>query len=176
MLDYIKYEDTYLFIARQVCEKLGYKMTTANISHLLSTHCPDSKHSSYYGVKPNKARTNSVLLTLDEVLILCSIQGNDSSDTLQWLQQEEFEVKIVNNVRDEVSFGSTIVDAMFKNYTIIRQKPVLKYRIDFYIPELNIAVEFDEEQHHTKSGKEADERREFEIKQEIGCTFIRVPH
>lgn len=100
---------------------------------------------------------------------------------LQWIgassiKSEGVEVRVTKAERAEITFGNSVVDKMFTNYTIIRQYIVLNYRIDFYIPELNIAVEYDEPQHMTPEHKVADALREAEIKRELGCTFIRVPH
>lgn len=83
---------------------------------------------------------------------------------------------VVKPKRAEDEFGTCIVDKMFANYTVVRQYQVLNYRIDFYIPELNIAVEYDEHQHKRVKIEEADAIREAEIKRELGCVFIRVPH
>ena len=54
-----------------------------------------------------------------------------------------------------------------------RQFNVLKYRIDFYIPSLNIAIEYDENNHNNYSYDE-HEGRQIKIEKEIGCRFIRV--
>lgn len=48
-----------------------------------------------------------------------------------------------------------------------------KYRIDYYIPSLNIAIEYDENEHKGYSYDE-HEGRQIEIEKEIGCRFIRV--
>jgi very-short-patch-repair endonuclease len=55
---------------------------------------------------------------------------------------------------------------------IDKQLSVLRYRVDFYIHNLNLAIEYDEEYHTYQ--KEYDELREKEIKDTLGCTFIRI--
>ena len=55
----------------------------------------------------------------------------------------------------------------------INQYTVLNYRIDYYIPNLNIAIEYDENDHKNYS-YEAQEGRQKEIEKELGCRFIRV--
>ena len=47
------------------------------------------------------------------------------------------------------------------------------YRIDYYIPSLNIAIEYDENDHKHYSYDE-HEGRQIKIEKEIGCRFIRV--
>ena len=58
---------------------------------------------------------------------------------------------------------------------LLRQYRVLgKYRIDGYDPVNNIAYEIDEEQHLTMSNIKADRIREEEIREELGCKFVRI--
>lgn len=54
-----------------------------------------------------------------------------------------------------------------------RQYRVLKYRIDYYIPSLQIAIEYDENNHSYYS-YDSEEGRQKEIENELGCRFIRV--
>ena len=54
----------------------------------------------------------------------------------------------------------------------IMQYKVLNYRIDMYLPQYNIAIEYDEREHLYK--KEKDAKRELEIKQILKCTFLRI--
>ena len=80
----------------------------------------------------------------------------------------------INSRRPEISFGEELKDYLNElNYSVITQKSVLKYRIDFYIPELNIAIEYDEEQH--KYNTEKDNKRQNEIQNILKCKFIRIP-
>ena len=59
--------------------------------------------------------------------------------------------------------------------TFKRQYPLFggKYRIDAYIEELNIAIEYDENA-HSNYPYEKEEGRQKEIEKELGCKFIRV--
>ena len=58
---------------------------------------------------------------------------------------------------------------------LIRQYFVCdKYRIDGYDPVNNIAYEVDEEQHFTSRHQAADRKREEEIRDELGCEFVRI--
>ena len=56
---------------------------------------------------------------------------------------------------------------------IDRQYRVGKYRIDGYISELNIAIEYDENNHKNYS-YEAQEERQKKIEKILNCQFIRV--
>ena len=85
---------------------------------------------------------------------------------------EQLGVDVVRN-RREYNFDEDIINNLFSGYTIERQKPVLdgKYKIDWYIPELNLAIEFDED-HHKYQGQEDMERKRL-IEKELGCKFVR---
>lgn len=77
-----------------------------------------------------------------------------------------------DEARREFVFGRDIVFNMFSEYQIHSQYPVLgKYRIDWYIPELKLAIEFDEAHHGYQS--EQDKIRQAEIERELGCKFVR---
>ena len=60
------------------------------------------------------------------------------------------------------------------NIEVIKQYYVDGYKIDFYIPSKNIAVEYDEQQH--KHQIKQDEEREEYIKSKLNCKFIRCDY
>jgi len=51
----------------------------------------------------------------------------------------------------------------------------LGYWVDYYEPNLNIVIEYDDKSHNLKSKKERDARRQQEIEQHLGCKFYRIP-
>lgn len=55
----------------------------------------------------------------------------------------------------------------------IRQFKVGKYKIDYYLPSLNIAIEYDENKHKNYTYEQQELRQKI-IKRELGCSFIRV--
>ena len=55
---------------------------------------------------------------------------------------------------------------------IERQKRMIGYFLDGYIPELNLAIEIDEDWHNNR--KERDAIRQKEIEEELGCNFLRI--
>lgn len=64
---------------------------------------------------------------------------------------------------------------VFKNITgFIPEYPVLKYRVDYYFPEINLCVEFDEPHHNEPKNLISDISREADIKSHLKCTFIRI--
>lgn len=76
--------------------------------------------------------------------------------------------------RKEISFLDMLEESLKPfNITGVRQYNILGYRIDYYIPSLNIAIEYDENGHKNYS-YEKHEGRQKEIESELGCRFIRV--
>lgn len=73
------------------------------------------------------------------------------------------------NPRFEYKFGD-LLRQMFPSEIIISQYKILTYKIDFFMPELNIIIEYDEEQH--KYSKEKDHKRINEIKDELNRMII----
>ena len=87
---------------------------------------------------------------------------------VKWIETGE---KYAEFYREEVDFGNILSHSFSGVLTFINQYSVMSYFIDFYCPELNIAIEFDEEHH--KMTKDYDKKRQLEIEGEINCEFIR---
>lgn len=82
---------------------------------------------------------------------------------------------IHTNTRFEISFLEMLEQGLEElNVTGIRQYNVNGKRIDFYIPEYKLAVEYDEAQHYTAANQKLDLERQKMIEKEIGCTFVRL--
>lgn len=79
--------------------------------------------------------------------------------------------------RFEYSFKECLINTLDgMNIEVECQKAMFdgKYRIDFYIPQYNLAIEYDEEQHKYKI--EEDHIRQIEIEKELGCKTIRLDY
>ena len=78
------------------------------------------------------------------------------------------------NQRKEILFLDKLEKTLKPfNLTGIRQYNILNYRIDYYISQLNMAIEYDENGHADYT-YEQHEGRQKEIEKELGCKFIRV--
>lgn len=94
-------------------------------------------------------------------------------DTYEKLSDSKVDTFIIP-IREEDHFVSLLEDTLkLFNISGIRQYSVLNYRIDYYIPELNIAIEYDEN-NHSNYTYEQHEGRQKKIEKELGCRFIRV--
>lgn len=77
-----------------------------------------------------------------------------------------------SNIPNELYFKESLFET-FKslNIEVIHQFQIDIYRVDFYIPEYNVVIEYDEDYH--KSTYYQDILRENKIKEKINCSFIR---
>jgi very-short-patch-repair endonuclease len=93
-----------------------------------------------------------------------------SPNKAQLLQELGYEI---TRHRKEFAFGADIVENLFSEYAIIEQLPVLggKYRIDWYIPELKLAIEYDESRHGFREKEDLCRQQAIEV--ELGCRFLR---
>lgn len=85
------------------------------------------------------------------------------------------ENKIICNEREEISFINELTIVLkelgFKN--LIKQYKCLNYKIDLYLPNENIVIEYDENNHRYYS-YDNQELRQLRIKNQLRCKFIRV--
>jgi hypothetical protein len=81
---------------------------------------------------------------------------------------------------NELNYFIPYVKNILPTYDIIEQYPVndekgvIKYYIDLYVPELDVAIEYDEERHFTPKHMILDDIRQSYIEETIGCEFIRI--
>ena len=75
-----------------------------------------------------------------------------------------------NSTLSEVLLWKCIQKKKVKGYAFLRQKPLLDYIVDFYSPELNLAIEVDGSVH--EYAELEDQKRQNELEQ-YGVHFIR---
>lgn len=185
-------EMEWVFFGREVVEALEYDLRKA---HGYTKYI--SKYCSYDEIIKVKAKELKELLTYNnpaEGLFKIGRKG-------EWLITESGVVRLIgnSNILSEVEKES-LIDLLNSNkmkYIVlkstkeinfidklekvlepldikgVKQYQVMdnKYRIDYYIPKFNLAIEYDENNHIYYKH---DEDREKEIKQELNCEFIRV--
>lgn len=106
--------------------------------------------------------------------IINSAKTINSNVKINILKNLKLDDKIDLLARKEIEFLSKLEESISPfNLKGINQYTVLNYKIDYYIPDLNIAIEYDENDHRNYSYK-AHEGRQKEIEKELGCRFIRI--
>ena len=82
--------------------------------------------------------------------------------------------KLFVSVRKEYQFQDLLVELLSGIVTIKPQYVLQGYIIDFYIPEFNLGIEYDEDSHNSEKHKLADINRQEELEQSTGICFIRI--
>lgn len=164
-----------MFVGADVARALGY----SNASKAIGDHCrrPVKRRIPHPQCEEQTVEVN--IITQGDVLMLIDRSRTVTSDykrgLIQWLQQcGVIDDSMVVTSRKEIEFVDSLEKTLEPfDLTIEKQYRVLSYRIDFYIKELNLAIEYDENNH---SGYSYDEQegRQKEIEDTIGCTFLRL--
>lgn len=161
------------FCAKDSCNILGY----VNDRDAIAKHCRSE------GVAKFKTPTEGGIQSMTYIneLSLCSlisksrtVTSKDKQDLIKFLQQNGFCMQVEFFSRKEIEFFNLLENVLnpfdldgSKNY------PCGKYHIDFYIPSLKVAVEYDENGHRNYNEEDEFNRQSF-IEKELGCRFIRV--
>lgn len=174
--------DEVYFYAKQAATILGYKDT----DQAIRIHCSDAKWLSksqltvLFGENTEAngvhfSNSGGKVISSKDMISLISNNQTSSDEIKSFLLSiaDPDCVLVSNKQTKESAFYHTVVKRMFAKYEIIRQYPILGYKIDFYVPELKIAIEFDEKYHDDNIVK--DQVRQKEIEDKLKCTFIRVP-
>ena len=120
-------------------------------------------------------------INIDDIRKFISLcHSKNKTNFIEWLKLNNFisYKEVFDTTRKEINFLDKLERTLKPfNITGIRQFPIdinnKHYRIDYYIQNLNIAIEYDENGHKNYSYEEHELRQE-EIERELGCKFIRV--
>ncbi len=163
------------FVAKDVAELLSYKRPADAVAQ----HC--KKAIDFEVSKLNctnnfssKARVIKLIPESDVLRLIHKSQKITEQEKKHIVSFFDFTKTEIFISRQETEFGKELKNFIktIYNLEVETQYPVKNYRLDFYIPELNLAIEFDEKHH--KYQKEKDEKRENEIKDILNCKFARV--
>ena len=164
--------ETYYY-ANNIARHLGYsKPSNAIIAHCLSPIKQDIEIDN----NGKKQIVTAKFINKSDVLTLISKSKKAT-------QEEKTKLIEKLNIKDDIVLTSRFEIEFFKglelvlsqmNIEIELQKNILNYRIDGYIQKYNLAIEYDEEQHIRQ--QEEDKQREEEIKNVLGCKFIRLDY
>ena len=129
------------------------------------------------GINVSNRTKNFYLLSVTGYAKFYTILRNKNEKILDFIINSYFnsnKIILTSLQKKEIRFLDMLEESLKPfNITGIRQYNVLGYRIDYYIPSLNIAIEYDENEHKHYS-YENHEGRQKEIENELGCRFIRI--
>lgn len=172
-----------LFNGKQTCKLLEYSNDRDAISkHIRENQKVKLKNSdviNYNFRKLNNA--GETFLKEDGVIGLIqrcnTLSYNKKQKITNWLIDNGFiENKIFVESRKEINFLDKLEQSLIPfNIEGIRQYSINggKYRIDYYIPKLNIAIEYDKNGHKYYTYEQQKGRQTY-IEKELGCKFIRI--
>lgn len=157
-------------VGKDVAEILGYREPNKAIVR----HVDEDDRTKQPIIDNLGRKQDSWIITERGVLSL--LQRSRLRDTQKQELIKEFNLsdKFVLTSREEIEFIDQLEETLKPfNLIGIRQYKINSYMIDYYIPSLNLAIEYDENDHKSYS-YEAHEGRQKEIEDTLKCRFIRV--
>ena len=119
-----------------------------------------------------------LLVGFDILAYYLTYSARDSSQELYEKLCKVFgkspEYRVLKFNSKEGSFGEFLKNSLKGICKVETQVPVLDYRVDFYLPEVNLVIEFDERDHEHGKRPKRDKQREKEIQQYLNCEIVRV--
>ena len=157
-----------MFVANDIAKALGYKIPKDAVNR----HCKSAV------IRQDTNLTNSPrgisVIGEDDVKVLIS-KSQQSADIRCGLWDTLFIGHKDYIISDRREVTALLVIEQLIGTTLIRQYPVLDYKLDGYDKINKVAYEIDEEGHfkngflHTRC-----EKRQQEIEDFLGCTFVRI--
>jgi very-short-patch-repair endonuclease len=77
-----------------------------------------------------------------------------------------------NSTLSEVLLWNELKNGKMKGKDVHRQKPIMNFIVDFFCPELALAIEIDGNSHDSKNAYQKDAERQREI-EGLGIQFLR---
>ena len=160
-------------VGKDVAEVLGY----SNSSKAVLNHVdPEDKIMEMIPHSQNSkvVKTRTALINERGVLSLLQRSRLRNTQKQELIKSLNLKEKFVLTSRKEIEFIDQLEETLKPfNLIGIRQYKINSYKIDYYIPSLNLAIEYDENDHKSYS-YEAHEGRQKEIEDTLKCRFIRV--
>jgi very-short-patch-repair endonuclease len=159
------------FVAKDVYNCLDVKNVSDAIDRL------DEDEKAYSNL--NDGNQNRIFSIINESGLYKLINTSNKKTAnfkyrmIKWFQSLGFLKEISFKTRGEAEFSEALQKALeYSGFTVINQYAIGGFKIDMFIPEINVAIEYDEKAH--KYRRENDTKREQDIKALIGCSFIRI--
>lgn len=162
-------------VGKDIATILGYK----NTNDAISKHCKGV-------VKLNEFKINGIPIALipqNDIIRLIQVSKvkseEEKSKIKQWfIDKELIDDSFVIESRKEINFLDQL-ERSLEPFEIVGERQHLVqsdencYKIDYYIPSLNIAIEYDESEHKNYTYDQHIGRQK-EIEEKLDCKFIRV--
>ena len=180
----VKVDNEVYFVGKDLAERLGYKNQNRDIVRHVDEEdriMVDKTHPSN-GIEfdyKELGQRGGWLINSNGIISLIQKSKTKSmkykEEFKNWLVLENLISNgIIIESRKEIEFFG-ILEEIIKVFNIkgIKQFKVFNYRIDYYIPSMNIAIEYDENSHKHYT-YEQHKDRQLRIESKLNCRFIRV--
>ena len=171
-------------VGKDVVEALGYNCDNVSYSKYIKRYCYEE---DYNLMKTSEmdifkmvdvGRKGEYLINESGLYQLIAnsktITKKQKEDSINFFKKFGMLNDVTLHSRKEIEFIDKLERALLAfNVTGKKQHNILNYKIDYYIPSLNVAIEYDENGHKDYT-YEAHELRQELIQKELGCRFIRV--
>lgn len=174
----------YFVTREQIGTALGYKDPRVAISKIHNRHKDIlDKYSTTVILEQQEGQRiinrEHIVYNLEGILLIIQysqVSEKRKEDFLKFLKKEIGEDRfVIISGRKELEFINELKD--FLSEFGIKGTPQYKvddkYRIDYYITNLKIAIEYDENNHNAYDKNEEISREKYII-EKLGCRFIRV--
>lgn len=175
-VEVIELEGKILFNARDVGKILDISNVRSPICKMNNEQVILLKNSDIQNINFRKLNNRGEsFLTKDGIYKLISASNKMTYERkVELLNFFEIEKIVPLFERKECLFVQKLEEFLSEyNLEGIKQYSILNYKIDYYIPQLKLAIEYDENNHDKYSYK-AQEGRQKQIEKELGCKFIRL--
>jgi len=165
------------FIAKEISDLLGYSETSKMLKRLDDDEKKTVARNDQL-IPLHLFKNQGNLILINQKGVLQAISG--SYKKTQSFKKELLNLIGISNLyiveTKESLFAESLIDFVKEAYKLHIQTQfyILGYKIDFYLPEIKLAIEFDEEHH--KYTEEDDLTREHLISKALDCSFLRIPH
>ena len=161
--------------ARELYEALEIKKDFSSWIKSKIKNCKEDYDYIKKVIKATSTTPKKVEYYLIKELVIMIIHNSRKTPAMKNLLDAIGLNNIVLANRAEVDFFDALEQSLKPfNLKVESQYNILNYRLDGYIKNLNLAIEYDEIQHFNSTNMEQDSIRENDIKKEIGCSFVRV--
>lgn len=165
------------FVAKDAASILGYENTNkAILDHVDDDDKKIIKMSNLKDNLPDHMKSSKIcIINKNGVLSLISKSRNISSNQKDLLLDRlGLSSYIYKRNRKEIDFKECLIHFFSAfGYEVIHQYKVGVYYLDFFIPSINIGIEYDENNHRDYNKSKEEEREKF-IKNSIGCKIVRI--
>lgn len=157
-------------VGKDVAEVLGY----SNSRDALKKHVDDDDKDKIKVSDSAGRMQKTTVINGRGVLSLLQRSRLSNAQKQKLIRSLNLAEKFVLTSRKEIEFIDQLEETL-KPFNLIgvRQYKISSYKLDYYIPSLNLAIEYDENAHQSYS-YEAHEGRQKEIEAILKCRFIRV--